>query len=65
MTFNEVFESADGLPIGVNLANPKKIIAVFHSDSRDLYFRNRKNFQNIIFHYKFKAIEIFTDLGEF
>ena len=62
ITFYEVSESVDGLQIRVNLANPKiknSVVIIFDSNSSNFWgviFQNPKNFLNIIFPSKVKAI---------
>ena len=75
ITFNEVSESADGLQILVNLANPKirnSLVIIFDSNSNNLWrmiFQNPKKFSKYDFSFKsfnnLKYLRIFTDFRPF
>ena len=75
ITFTEVSESADGLQIWVNLANPKirnSVVIIFYSNSSNpwrMIFQNPKKFSKYDFSFKsfsnLKYLRIFTDFRPF
>ena len=75
VTFNEVYESVDGLQIRVNLANPKiknSVVIIFYNNSsnvRRMIFQNPKKFSKYNFLVKsysnLKYLRIFTDFRLF